>query len=186
MFGFGLVPICSGLGPTVLYTEEYFSKAVEKISLMLSLIPNVLSDVACNVLFSYIPVMLGGTVLMVSIKVYSCCSMIVGNFVDVYPLGIIAVLMNRFIYRYAFGMLIPPFPFYPFPLRYSLSLPIPRLPDPFPSFPQPLTLRNRLKGPIEYSVALNSRLERISYYLHISFQAAFLENRAQQAKLAKL
>ena len=61
-----------------------------------------------------------------------------------YPLGIIAVLMNRFIYRYAFGMLIPPFPFYPFPLRYSLSLPIPRLPDPFPSFPQPLTLRNRL------------------------------------------
>ena len=81
---------------------------------------------------------------MVSIKVYSCYSMIVGNFVDVYPLGIIAVLMNRFIYRYAFGMLIPPFPFYPFPLRYSLSLPIPRLPDPFPSFPQPLTLRNRL------------------------------------------
>ena len=80
---------------------------------------------------------------MVSIKVYSCCSMTVGNFVDVYPSGIIAVLMNRFIYRYAFGMLIPPFPFYPSPLRYSLSLPIPRLPDPFPSFPQPLTLRNR-------------------------------------------
>lgn len=94
MFGFGLVGASSALGPTVLYTEDYFSKAVEKFGTILGLIPVGLSDVARNVSFSYTVVMLGGSVLMVNIKVYLRCSMIVGNFVDVYLLGILAVLMN--------------------------------------------------------------------------------------------
>ena len=114
MFGFGLVgiihsmfsfvsggaswvSICgsgSALGTTVLYMEDYFSKAVENLGTILGLISIGLSDVARNVSLSYTVVMLGGTVLMVNIKVYLCCSMIVGNFVDVYPFGILAVLMN--------------------------------------------------------------------------------------------
>ena len=66
---------------------------------------------------------------MVNIKVYLRCSMIVGNFVDVYLLGILAVLMNWFIYGYAFGMLILPFLFYLFSVRYSSFPLIPGLPD---------------------------------------------------------
>jgi len=93
-YGFGLVGASSALGPTVLYTEDYFSKAVSQFGTILGLIFVGLSDVACNVLFSYTVVMLGGSVLMVNIKVYLCCPMIVGNFVDVYLLGILAVLMN--------------------------------------------------------------------------------------------
>ena len=74
--------------------EDYFSKAVDNFGTILGLISIGLSDVARNVSLSYTVVMLGGTVLMVNIKVYLCCSMIVGNFVDVYPFGILAVLMN--------------------------------------------------------------------------------------------
>ena len=95
--GASWVSICgsgSALGTTVLYMEDYFSKAVDNFGTILGLISIGLSDVARNVSLSYTVVMLGGTVLMVNIKVYLCCSMIVGNFVDVYPFGILAVLMN--------------------------------------------------------------------------------------------
>ena len=61
---FASILIRSAFGPTVLYTEDYFSKAVEKFGTILGLIPVGLSDVARNVSFSYTVVMLGGSVLM--------------------------------------------------------------------------------------------------------------------------
>jgi hypothetical protein len=70
--------------------------------------------------------------------------MIVGNLIDVYPFGMIAALIEVLLYLLSFGLIIRSFPSSILPPSLSSSLFIPRLLEPFSSFPQPFTLSNRL------------------------------------------
>jgi len=82
--------------------------------------------------------------LLVSIKAFLTVSMIVGNFIDVYLFGMIAVLIEVLLYLLSFGLIIRSFPSSILPPSLSSSLSIPRLLEPFSSFPQPFTSSNRL------------------------------------------
>jgi len=57
-----------------------------------------LKKVALLVLLSFIFLNAGSSATLVSIKGFLSLTMIVGNFIDVYPFGMIAVLMNRLLY----------------------------------------------------------------------------------------
>ena len=73
------------------------------------------------------------------IKAFLTVSMIVGNLIDVYPFGMIAALISVLLYLLSFGLILCSFPSSILPPSLSSFLSIPRLPEPFSSFPQPLT-----------------------------------------------
>lgn len=146
----------------VLYSEEYFNRIVEKFSLVFTYW--TFSNVECNVLFSFPSISAGSSASLVSSKVYFSRSTVVGNFIDVYPSGVLAVLMNRFLYCCSFGRLLRPFPFHPFLHRLELFSLVPPLPESFSSFSQSLTLSNRLSiNPLPGSSLSSLLLEAIVF-----------------------
>ena len=77
-------------GVALCYSEEYFIGMVDKVSSVLF----TLRGVALLVLLSFIFLNAGSTATLVCIKGFLSLTMIVGNFIDVYLFGCIAVLMN--------------------------------------------------------------------------------------------
>jgi hypothetical protein len=82
--------------------------------------------------------------LLVSIKVFLTVSMIVGNFIDVYLFGMIAVLIEVLLYLFFFGLIICSFLLFIFLSSLSSFLFILCLLESFSSFFQSFTLSNRL------------------------------------------
>ena len=80
-------------GILILYSEEYFIGMVDKVSFAVMRLCG-LKNVALLVLISFIFLNAGSTATLVSIKGFLSLTMIVGNFIDVYLFGMIAVLMN--------------------------------------------------------------------------------------------
>jgi hypothetical protein len=126
-------------GFLVLYSEEYFSRMVEKLSFLF-----ILSITSSSIYFSFIFISVGSSATIVSLKFYLSCSMIIGNFIDVYLFGFLAVIMNWFCIVVAFGWLLSSFLFYLFLHRLEMFLLVLSLLESFSSLFQSLTLSNRL------------------------------------------
>jgi hypothetical protein len=80
-------------GSLVLVSEDYFSRIVDKVRFILYSFFG-LKKVPLLVLLSFFFINAGSSATLVSIKAFLSVSMIVGNFIDVYLFGLIAVLMN--------------------------------------------------------------------------------------------
>ena len=97
-----------------------------------------------SIYFSFLFISVGSSATLVSLKVYCSCSMIVGNFIDIYLFGLLAVLMNWFFQVFSFGWLLCSFLFYLFLHRLEMFLLVLSLLECFSSLFQSLTLSNRL------------------------------------------
>lgn len=120
----------------ILYSECYFSRFFIIIVTSLKKIPLL-------VFFSYL-ILNVSSATIVSIKVFLDRSMIVGNFIDVYLFGLIAVLMNWYIYLWGVGLCCSSFLLYLFLTELELFLWILSFLEFFSCFFQSLTLANRL------------------------------------------
>ena len=82
-------------GSLVLVSEDYFNRIVDLTLRSLFLVFGLKTlKVPLLVLLSFFFINTGTTASLVSIKAFLSVSMIVGNFIDVYLFGLIAVLMN--------------------------------------------------------------------------------------------
>ena len=105
-------------GNLVVYSEECFNRMVEKLSFLFS----DWSITCSSIYFSFLFISAGSSATLVSLKVYFSGSMIVGNFIDVYLFGLLAVLMNWFFQVFSFGWLLCSFLFYLFLHRFEMFL----------------------------------------------------------------
>jgi hypothetical protein len=78
-------------GSLVLVSEDYLNRIVDKVRFIVNL---GLKKVPLLVLLSFFFINTGTSASLVSIKAFLSVSMIVGNFIDLYLFGLIAVLMN--------------------------------------------------------------------------------------------
>jgi hypothetical protein len=81
---------------------------------------------------------------LISLKAFLSISMIVGNLIDVYLFGLIAVLINIFIYFISFSLILISFLIYRFLTIIELSILLLFLLELFSSFFQSLTISNRI------------------------------------------
>lgn len=81
---------------------------------------------------------------MVSIKLFITVSMMIGNIIDIYLLGIMIVLINSLMYSFYFGLILCSYLLYLFLTRMELFLIISFMLEPFSIISQSLTLSNRL------------------------------------------
>lgn len=101
--------------------------------------------ISCSYIYlSFIFISAGSIFTLVSLKVYFLGSMIIGNFLDIYIFGFLAVLMNWFFQVFYFDYLILSFIFYLFLHRLQVFLLILSLLESFSILFQSLTLSNRL------------------------------------------
>ena len=128
-------------GSLVLVSEDYFSRIVDKVRYFLY---SFFDKVPLLVLLSFFFINTGTSASLVSIKAFLSVSMIVGNFIDVYLFGLIAVLMNWLLYCWSIGLVLCSFLLYLFLTRLELFLLVLSLLESFSSFFQSLTLANRL------------------------------------------
>ena len=129
-------------GSLVLYSEDYFGLIVDKVSYAVITICG-LKKVPLLVLLSFL-YLAGSLATLVSIKATLSITMIVGNLIDVYLFGVIAVLMNWWLYYWSYGVVLSSFLFYLFLTRLELFLFLLSLLEAFSMFFQSLTLANRL------------------------------------------
>ena len=61
-------------------------------------------------------------ITMVSIKIFITVSMMIGNIIDIYPSGIMIVLINWLMYSGYFGLILPSYLLYMFLTRMELFL----------------------------------------------------------------
>lgn len=78
-------------GSLVLVSEDIINRVIDKVFYIVN---GLLKNVPMIVLLSFLFINMGGTVSLISIKAFVSVSMIVGNIIDVYLFGLIAVLMN--------------------------------------------------------------------------------------------
>ena len=120
--------------------------------------------------------------LLVPIKAFLTGSMIVGNLIDVYPFGMIAALISVLLYLLSFGLILCSFLSSILPPSLSSFLLIPRLPEPFSSFPQPVTLSNRLSTNMlrgSLSTPSSSLSFKITHAIHHKERFILWENRTR-------
>ena len=122
------------------FAEDYFGRIVYAGT---KLLIQLLWKVPWIAILSYSGLMMCST-LLVSIKVFLTVSMIVGNIIDVYLFGMIAVLISVLLYLWFFGLIIISFLLFIFLSSLSSFLFIILLLESFTIFFQSLTLSNRL------------------------------------------
>ena len=130
-------------GTLLLFSEDYLNRIVDKVRYAAISLCG-LKKVPLLVLLSFFFINTGTTASLVSIKAFLSVSMIVGNFIDVYLFGLIAVLMNWLLYCWSIGLLLCSFLLFLFLTRLELFLLVLSLLESFSSFFQSLTLANRL------------------------------------------
>ena len=97
----------------------------------------------CSLLY-YCLLTAGFSIGMVSIKLFITVSMMIGNIIDIYLLGIMIVLINWLMYSGYFGLILCSYLLYLFLTRMELFLIISLMLEPFSIISQSLTLSNRL------------------------------------------
>jgi len=132
------------LGLSVLFTFNTQSSSILILPFYQDQCNLGLKKVPLLVLLSFFFINTGTSASLVSIKAFLSVSMIVGNFIDVYLFGLIAVLMNWLLYCWSIGLLLCSFLLYLFLTRLELFLLVLSLLESFSSFFQSLTLANRL------------------------------------------
>ena len=97
----------------------------------------------CSLLY-YLLLTAGYSITLVSIKIFITVSMMIGNIIDIYLLGIMIVLINWLMYSGYFGLILCSYLLYLFLTRMELFLIISFMLEPFSIISQSLTLSNRL------------------------------------------
>ena len=128
------------LGLSVLFTFNTQSSSILILPFYQDQCNLGLKKVPLLVLLSFFFINTGTSASLVSIKAFLSVSMIVGNFIDVYLFGLIAVLMNWLLYCWSIGLLLCSFLLYLFLTRLELFLLVLSLLESFSSFFQSLTL----------------------------------------------
>jgi len=114
----------------ILYSESYFNKAIDMIFTVLQLI-SVWKKVPLNSLLYYLPLTAGYSITIVSIKIFITVSMMIGNIIDIYLLGIMMILLNYVMYSGYFGLIIISYLLYLFLTKMEVFLIMVRLIDSF-------------------------------------------------------
>ena len=127
----------------ILYSEQYFSLTIDMINTALQLITVWKKVPLCSLLY-YLLLTAGYSITMVSIKLFITVSMMIGNIIDIYLLGIMIVLINWLLYIGYFGLILCSYLLYLFLTRMELFLIILLLLESFSIISQSLTLSNRL------------------------------------------
>ena len=127
----------------ILYSEQYFSLTIDMINTALQLISVWKKVPLCSLLY-YLFLTAGYSITMVSIKLFITVSMIIGNIIDIYLLGIMIVLINWLMYSGYSGLILVAYLLYLFLTRMELFLIISFMLEPFSIISQSLTLSNRL------------------------------------------
>ena len=97
----------------------------------------------CSLLY-YLFLTAGYSITMVSIKLFITVSMIIGNIIDIYLLGIMTLLINWLMYSGYSGLILVAYLLYLFLTRMELFLIISFMLESFSIISQSLTLSNRL------------------------------------------
>ena len=97
----------------------------------------------CSLLY-YLLLTAGYSITMVSIKLFITVSMIIGNIIDIYLLGIMTLLINWLMYSGYSGLILVAYLLYLFLTRMELFLIISFMLESFSIISQSLTLSNRL------------------------------------------
>ena len=97
----------------------------------------------CSLLY-YLLLTAGYSITLVSIKIFITVSMMIGNIIDIYLLGIIVILINWLLYNGYFGLILCSYLLYLFLTRMELFLIISFILEPFSIISQSITLSNRL------------------------------------------
>ena len=127
----------------ILYSEQYFTLTIDMINTALQLISVWKKVPLCSLLY-YLLLTAGYSITMVSIKLFITVSMMIGNIIDIYLLGIMIVLINWLMYSGYFGLILCSYLLYLFLTRMELFLIISFMLEPFSIISQSLTLSNRL------------------------------------------
>ena len=127
----------------ILYSEQYFTLTIDMINTTLQLITVWKKVPLCSLLY-YLLLTAGYSIGMVSIKLFITVSMMIGNIIDIYLLGIMIVLINWLLYIGYFGLILCSYLLYLFLTRMELFLIILLLLESFSIISQSLTLSNRL------------------------------------------
>lgn len=127
----------------IIYSEDYFILLQELISQTFEVI-TVWRIVSLSSLLYYLLLTAGYAITLVSIKVYITVSLIIGNIIDIYLLGIMVVLINWLLYCWFYGLILYSFILYLFLTKIEVFLIILFSLESFSSIFQSLTLSNRL------------------------------------------
>jgi len=135
----------SFLSPFLLlfYSEQYFCLIADIIKTTLELISNWKKVPLCSLLY-YLLYSTGYAISILSIKLFINVSLIIGNIIDIYLLGIMVVLINWLKYSGYFGTIVSSYLLYIYLTRMELFLIILWLLESFSIIFQSLTLSNRL------------------------------------------
>ena len=162
----------------ILYTEQYLNLIVNLINLALSLI-SIWKKVPLYSLLYYLLLTAGYSITLISIKIFITISMIIGNIIDIYLLGIIIVLINWILYSGYFGLILCSYLLYLFLTRMEVFLLVLFILESFSIIFQSLTLSNRLSinilaGSLLISLLSISIIIFINYYLFIFYFLLFI------------
>ena len=105
---------------------------------------SVWKKVPLSSLLYYLLFTAGYSITLVSIKIFITVSMMIGNIIDIYLLGIMVVLINWLLYSGYFGLILFSYLLYLFLTRMELFLIISFILESFSIISQSLTLSNRL------------------------------------------
>jgi len=161
----------------ILYTEQYFSLIVDMIITAIQLVSVWKKVPLCSLLY-YLLLTAGYSITLVSIKIFITISMMIGNIIDIYLLGIMVVLLNWLLYSGYFGLILCSYLLYLFLTRMELFLIILFILESFSIIFQSLTLSNRLSINISAGSLLISSLSIavivFSIYLFINLYLIIL------------
>ena len=127
----------------ILYSEDYFNSIAETVNVALQLI-TAWKGIPLSILFYYLLLNGGITITFISIKVFITVTIMIGNIIDIYLLGIIVILINWILFCSYFGFTITALLLYIFLTKIELFLVILYIMESFSSLFQSLTLSNRL------------------------------------------
>jgi len=112
--------------------------------LVIRLIMGIGNGINMNVVMLFLFLNLGCILNVIMMKYFVSSTIIVGNIIDIYILGLIAVIMNWCLYALLFGLGLLSFIFYAFLHRLELFLSIIGFLELFSTYFQSITLSNRL------------------------------------------
>lgn len=154
----------------MLYSEVYFS--IVCCCLIKSFLFRDWLIYCSSIYFSFLFISTGSTATLLTLKVYFVCSIIIGNFIDIYLFGLLAVLIHWFFQVISFGWLLYSFLLYLFLHRLEIFLLVISLLEYFSSFFQSLTLSNRISINL-LSGSLLIELLSVLFYANLAVRFLF-------------
>ena len=173
-----LLFIISLVSSIILYAEQYTTLNIDMIYTILQVV-SLWKELPLNSLLFYILLTAGYTILLTSLKVFISVSMMVGNIIDIYLLGVMVVIINWLLYSSYYGLLLISYLVYLFLTRIEVFLVLLFLLESFSIIFQSLTISNRLSinitaGSLLVSLLVVSVVLFSGYLLVVSYLFLFL------------